>query len=192
MKFLFLDTETTGINPDINGLVEIAAEYHVDGKKVSQWNSKMFAKQQSPIVNLQALKVNKHSIKGLHSLPDEAVALAEFCEWVLGLDTKDLIIVGHNIQFDINFIKAALKKYGVEGFELISSTKTIDTVGLARVLMYAGKLDLGAVTSVHGANVGNLARALGVDLSNRTLHTATDDIAVTAEIYYKMVALIKG
>jgi len=192
MKFLFIDTETTGIKADSNGLVEIAAEYHVDGKKVAEWNEKMFAKQQAPLVNLQALKVNGHSVKGLHSLKDEAVELANFCEWLLKLDTKDLIIVGHNIQFDIDFIKAALRKYGVEGFELITSTKTIDTVGLARTLMFAGKLNMGTVTSVHGANVGNLARALGVDLTNRKLHGAKDDVAVTAEIFYKMVALIKG
>ena len=41
MNILFIDTETTGKNPERNSIIQIAAEYHEDGKKISDFNAKL-------------------------------------------------------------------------------------------------------------------------------------------------------
>lgn len=191
MKILFLDTETTGLDPAVNSMIEVAMEYHVDGKKIDEFTVQLFDKQSARQVDLNALKVNGQSINKLYALPDESKGVASLTEWLTKLDNKDLVIAGHNVEFDIKFVKATLNKYGITGFDQVVSGRTMDTHAIAKALIYAGKLDPVSVTGKPGTSVGNLAKALGIDLNGRELHSAKDDVSVTAEIFYKMIDLIK-
>src|SRR5690348_16006460 len=106
MNILFLDTETTGQDENKHQLVQIAAEYHVDGKCVAKFN-KRFAplKLQNTVVNLQALKYNGLGLKQLSSLGDPGLGVVEFGDFLLGLKSeKPIIVCGHNVDFDIRFI----------------------------------------------------------------------------------------
>ena len=189
MNILFIDTETTGTDPKKHGIIEIAAEFHVNGKKVSEFNTKFFGRNHQ--VSMGALKVNKGSIQGLLKLEAEEKGVVEFVDWLLALDSREPItICGHNVHFDISFIKALLDKYAIEEWDQAVSYRHLDTCSIGRFLIESGVLRTPIGKS--GANLSNVATCLGINLAGRSLHTAKDDVALTAEVYYKMLELVRG
>lgn len=187
-KILFLDLETTGLDPLTNSIVQIAAEYHIDGKKQDQF----FVEIKPPIsqdrlISLDALKVTKLNLnKIFNSGKDEGPALISFVDWVLSLDANKLSICGHNVHFDIAFMKNLFRRYNLNGWDNIISHRIEDTCSLARSLQKAGILPNSSVS------LGSLAELLNITIpENETLHNAKTDVRVTSEIYYKLINKLK-
>lgn len=188
-KILFIDLETTGTDNSKHMITEIAAEYHVDGKKVSDFYRLVKAvPQANTAISLEALKVTNKTLEEVLTIgEDEPKAVMEFLDWILKLDTKMMYICGHNVHFDIGFIKEALKKYRIELWDKVVSYRMEDTCSLARTLRKAGVLPEG------NSSLGNLANDLGIHpAKGEALHNAATDVRITAKIYYKLVKILKN
>lgn len=186
MNLLFVDVETTGLDNKKHGVVELAVELYKDGVKINEFNEHFFDKR-SP-VSLGALKVNKKTVAKLYESTLEDLSVMKFIDWLIALDLKGpTYICGHNVQFDVGFIKAMLAKYGVEDLEQIVGYKYLDTFTLASALILTGKLQ----TDNNATNLGAIAKGLGIDLSQYTLHTAKDDVRLTVDVFFKMLELLK-
>ncbi|MFQ7491483.1 MAG: PolC-type DNA polymerase III, partial [Lachnospiraceae bacterium] len=97
------------------------------------------------------------------------VVLPRFLEFV-----GDAILVAHNANFDVSFIKENAKRQGIP----VDFTY-VDTVGIARALLTGqSKYTLDAV-----------AKTLGISLENH--HRAVDDAECTAEIFVKFIEMLK-
>ena len=97
------------------------------------------------------------------------VVLPQFLEFV-----GDAILVAHNANFDVSFIKENAKRQGIP----VDFTY-VDTVGIARALLTGqSKYTLDAV-----------AKTLGISLENH--HRAVDDAECTAEIFVKFIEMLK-
>ena len=90
----------------------------------------------------------------------------EFCD--------GCIMVAHNADFDMSFIKKNCMRQGIE-----CNPTIVDTVGLARVLL----------SNLNRFKLDTVAKALGVSLDNH--HRAVDDAACTAEIFVKFITMLE-
>ena len=164
--FVVFDIETTGFSPVNNRIIEIGAVKVSKGEIVDRFST--FVNPDVPI---------PFEIEKLTGINDGMVIDAPLIEQVLPeflAFCGDAVLVAHNANFDMSFIKenAARQK-------LNRKFTYVDTVGIARVLLpHQAKHTLDAV-----------AKTLGVSLENH--HRAVDDAEATAEIFVKFIPMLK-
>ncbi len=163
--YVVFDLETTGFSPEKNKIIEFGAVKVKDGKILERFSE--FVNPQVPI---------PYHITQLTSITDDMVISADTIEDVLPrfLEfSKDCILVGHNVGFDIGFVRENAKRLGLE-----APHTTVDTLGLSRALLPGrAKYTLDAV-----------AKVLNVSLENH--HRAVDDAECTALIFIKEVPML--
>jgi len=127
---LYLDTETTGLDPNCHEIIEIAIlieevpENPNDlGKIIQTWERKI-----RPIhiraAHPKALEVNGYTPEAWEgSLP-----FADHADEIAGLLASASTLVGHNPTFDTNFLRSAFAR---EGLGIRIPYHQIDTVSLA-------------------------------------------------------------
>lgn len=191
MNILFLDVETTGTDPTKHTVIEVALEFHQNGKRVSNWGKK-FCPEGSYEIDIGALKVNNSMLGSFSSRGSEKLALEGFVDYLLGLPDESIILCGHNISFDIAFVEAWLRKFNILGLKKnIIDYRVLDTATIATFLQSVGILEIKRMS------LKNLAEELQVELPDykkatcQGLHNAVVDVRVTADVFYKMQELIK-
>lgn len=192
MNILFIDTETTGVDSEKHSIIEIGAALYVDGKLVKDFRIDMKPEEGSAL-SLEALQVNGNTISSLESKPDRSVGLTKFMEFILDLrrhyDGK-LFLCGHNVHFDLAFIKKLLRDYNIEEWDKVVSYRIIDTNTIGRFLVDTGVIHV-PENVPRGTGLENLALNLGIEVRGRKLHTALEDVKLTAEVYYAMQKLVE-
>ncbi len=189
MNILFIDTETTGLDSKSNSLIEIAAAYYVNGQRKTFFDEKCF--DQNAVVDMNALKINGKSIPDIRGFKSEEEGLRHFANFLVGLNSKEpLVICGHNVHFDVEFLKTRLAKYNIVGWDSAVSYRHLDTCVLSRFLLATGLLpvELGS----KGSSLKGLADALKIDTSDTKLHTALGDVELTAKVYFKLEGLFRA
>ncbi len=165
-EFVVFDIETTGFSPVNNRIIEIGA-VKVSGGEISDRFSS-FVNPDVPI---------PFEIEKLTGINDSMVMGAPFIEEVLPeflAFCKDAVLVAHNANFDMSFIKENALRQNIR-----RQFTYVDTVGIARILLpHQAKHTLDAV-----------AKTMGVSLENH--HRAVDDAEATAEIFVKFISLLK-
>jgi polyribonucleotide nucleotidyltransferase len=154
-ELVVIDVETTGTDPKMADLVEVAAVKVKGTKVVDRWST--FVNPGRPIVGNQMHGITDKDVKGAPSPKDGADQLLAF--------VGDAKIVGHNVGFDLGFIEAA--KGGGFRFE---PGRYLDTLVIARE-GYPG---------AESYKLGDLARFFGVDLTQS--HRALPDAEATANL----------
>lgn len=160
-EFVVFDIEATGLSPLNCKITEIGAVKVKNGEVLEVYNT--FVNPKIPI---------PPEIVELTSITDEMVAdarkidevLPEFLEFV-----GERLLIAHNANFDISFIRAAAKELNIP-FE----NAYLDTVGLSRFLnkeLKSHKLDV-------------LAKHYKLGEFNH--HRASDDAEVLSRIFFKM------
>jgi DNA polymerase-3 subunit epsilon len=116
----------------------------------------------------------------LTGLTDALVATAPRIESVLGSLMRfvgDAVLVGHNVGFDLAFLRAALERDGRGGF----SPTVVDTVALARRLVR---------DEVPDCRLGTLASRFRLD--HRPTHRALDDALATTDLLHLLLERAAG
>lgn len=168
MRQIFLDTETTGLNPESGDrIVEIGC--------IEMVSRRLTGETRHLYLNPER-KGNEEAIK-VHGLTDAFLAdkpkFAEVADDLLGfLEGAEIII--HNAAFDVGFLNAELRRLGRQPFHTVAA-KVTDTLLMARE-MFPGKAN----------NLDALCRRLEVDNTHRTLHGALLDAGLLAEVYIRL------
>lgn len=104
-KYVVIDTETTGLSPDYNSIIEISGLKVQDGIVTDEFSRlvKLNGDDEVPeyITQLTGISNDMLLAKGI----DEKAAIKDFISFV-GED----ILVGYNVNFDINFIYDTYKR----------------------------------------------------------------------------------
>lgn len=164
-KYVVFDLETTGFSPENNRIIEIGAVKVENGSIVDKFSA--FVNPQVPI---------PFKIEQLTSINDSMVMDAPLIETILPEFMnfcEGCVMVAHNADFDMSFIKANCKRLG-----LICDKTVVDTVSLARVLL----------PNLNRFKLDTVAKALGISLDNH--HRAVDDAGCTAEIFVKFIQML--
>jgi len=165
MRQIVLDTETTGLNPNLgHRLVEVAAiELH--DRKVSERSFHRYLNPEREI-DEGAASVHGLTLDRLQDEPKFAEIAPALLEFISG---AELII--HNAPFDMGFLNAELARAGLP----LLDNPVIDTLKVAKDL-HPGKKN----------NLNALCDRYMVDNSHRVLHGALLDTELLAEVYLAM------
>ena len=165
MRQIVLDTETTGLNPNLgHRLVEIAA-IELSDRKVSERSFHRYLNPERDI-DEGAASVHGLTLDRLQDEPKFAEIAPAFLEFISG---AELII--HNAPFDMGFLNAELVRAGLP----LLDNQVIDTLKVAKDL-HPGKKN----------NLNALCDRYMVDNSHRILHGALLDTELLAEVYLAM------
>lgn len=168
MRYVFLDTETTGLNPaQGHRIVEIAA-VEVSNRRLTGCH---FHRYLNPGRESDegALRVHGLTQEFLRDKPLFQEICAEFLAFI-----KDAEILIHNASFDVGFINHELDLIRFEPMQNYCLQVT-DTLALAKEL-HPGKRN----------NLDALCERYQIDNSHRTLHGALLDAELLAEVYLAM------
>ena len=165
-KYVVFDLETTGFSPEKNRIIEFGAVRVENGEITGRFSE--FVNPGIPI---------PYRITQLTGISDDMVIKADPIEKVLPRFlsfSEGCVLVGHNVGFDIGFVRENCRRQGFG-----CPYTTVDTLGIARAILPGhAKYTLDAV-----------AKILGVSLENH--HRAVDDAECTAGIFRKLLPMLK-
>lgn len=166
MREIVFDTETTGLDPANDRVIEIGCVELVNHIP----NGRVFHRFVNPgrPMSVGAFDVHGLSDEFLKDKPPFAAIADEFAEFIDGA-----VLIAHNAEFDVAFVNAEFARLNRPGLDVF---RVIDTLGLAR------RKHPGGPNSLDG-----LCNRYGVDLSQRTLHGALLDSNLLAEVYIELI-----
>ena len=170
LSYAVFDTETTGFSPERGDeIVSIGAVRVVNGRVRPQ---EVFDRLVDPRRSVPAASSAVHGITTdmVRGQPGLEQVLPQFARFV-----EDAVLVGHNVGFDMAFLRAREARTGVR-----LSSPVLDTL----------LLDAAVHPDHDGHSLEAIAGRLGVDVTAR--HTALGDALVTAEVFVRLLALLQA
>ena len=164
--YCVFDLETTGFSPKLEKITEIGIMKVKDGKVIDTFSS--FVNPEKPI---------PQRVVEVTNITDDMVRDAETIDKVLPkiLDfMKGSVLVAHNAEFDIGFLKHYAKELGYE-FDFTY----LDTLTLAQDIFYDFKT----------YKLGRIAKNLGIKVE--VAHRALDDVDTTVKVFNVMMKELK-
>ncbi len=164
VTFVVLDLETTGASPDTCAITEIGAVKVRGGEILGTFQT---------LVN-PGLPIPP-AITVLTGITEAMVVPAPKVGDVLGPFTRfvgDAVIVGHNVAFDLRFLRAAMDEHGYPRF----GNTVVDTCALARRLVRE---------EVPNCRLSTLADRFRT--GRRPTHRALDDAWATVEVLHALL-----
>ena len=159
--YCVFDLETTGFDPENDGITEIAACKVRNGEIIDEFTT--FVNPEKPIpFNVQELTHITDEM--VADAPKMSESVPKFLEFA-----KGCVFVAHNAHFDISFISNKAKKIGIEFKPYV-----IDT--------YEMSLEL--YNAVENHKLGTLVEYLGIPLEGA--HRAINDTRATAKMFIRM------
>ena len=164
-EFVVFDIETTGLFQTEDVILEIGAVIVKNGQELARFHTFAAPERRIPyaITNLTGIKDD--DVAAAPSQKDAVTAFLKF------MDNR--ILVAHNANFDVGFIRVACEKHAIP-----FDPCYIDTVTLARALL----------PQLKNHKLDTVAAHFGLDSFNH--HRATDDAAATAQIFSNMMKLL--
>ncbi len=169
MRQIVLDTETTGLEPNLgHRIIEIGGVEVINRKLTGRHFHKYINPERD--IDDGAFEVHGISRAFLEDKPLFAEVWEEFITFVQGAE-----LVIHNAPFDVSFLEYELKKVAGAPRSLASICSITDSLAVARRRHPGQKNNLDA-----------LCRRYQVDNSQRQLHGALLDAEILADVYLLM------
>lgn len=167
--FCVIDLETTGGNRNDDQITEVGAVKVQGGQCLGTFQTLVNPGRAIPP---QITVLTGLSDAVVCAAPRIGAVLPSLVEFV-----GDAVIVGHNVGFDIGFLRAACERHGREPL----GGTVIDTVALARRLVR---------DEVPDCRLGTLASRFRLD--HRPSHRALDDALATADLLHLLIERASG
>ncbi len=179
IRKLWLDFETGGLDPAVNGLTQMA--FIIEGEDgqildAGDFNIKPF---EGSVVEPAALKVTGKNYDDVMGYEDEAVVLKLFLEILkkhinpLSYD-ENFTVAGYNVAFDIGFLDAWMVRCNKKFFTYFNY-HSVDPLAIMRILRFEGE------TNLKSLKLSSVYEAIFNETFNA--HDALADITATREIY---------
>ncbi len=166
VDIVVIDTETTGLNPVKDEIIEIAAVKYLKDKDPETYNSFVSPKKEVP-----------HYIEYLtHITPEQLRNAPKICKVLQEFKNfaGDAVIVGQNTKFDLDFVNNKL----IEQNELPLLNPWWDTSELGRIYL----------PFISNHKLSTMCDEFGIDLTDA--HRAINDANATAELFFKLIDYI--
>ncbi len=168
MRQIVLDTETTGLDPNLgHRIIEIAAVEIVSRQLTGNHYHQYLNPERD--IDAGALAVHGIDLAFLQDKPRFRDIAETFLEYI-----ADAELIIHNAPFDVGFLNCELGLLDADGIETVCGA-VVDTLKMAKTL-HPGKRN----------NLNALCERYHVNHSHRTLHGALLDSELLAEVYLAM------
>ena len=169
MRQVVLDTETTGLEPELgHRIIEIGGVELVNRRLTDRRLHHYL--QPDREIDAGALEVHGITREFLQDKPRFAEVHADLLSFVSGAE-----VIIHNAPFDVAFLDSELARLGDPDLRLENHCRILDSLALARQLHPGQRNGLDA-----------LCRRYGIDSSARQLHGALLDAEILADVYLAM------
>ena len=166
-KFVVFDIETTGFSAVNDRIIEIGAVKVENGEIVDRYSTFVNPERPIPFEIEKLTGINDGMVVDAAVIED---ILPEFLEF-----SKDCIMVAHNAEFDMSFIKENCRR-----MDMLREFTVVDTLAMARSML----------PDLKNYKLDTVVEAVGGTLENH--HRAVEDAESTADIFVKFVARLKG
>lgn len=168
LTYVIVDIETTGLSPDTHEITEIGA-LKVQGSEIKDVFSRLIKpKLPIPAEITRLTGIDDEMVK---DAPDESEVLLQFLEFI-GPDT---VLVAHNVDFDLGFIKKHLA---------FVTEKEIRNLAVCTV-----KLSKFLLPALANHKLHTVAGHFHFEIANR--HRAMGDVELTFQVWSKFIQLLK-
>ena len=173
VRFIVLDSETTGLNPLTDRLITIGAVAMQDGDIILEdsFEAMLQVSRNTAAVTVHGI-TRDETAGGL----EESDALAKFLDYL-----QDGVIVGHHIGHDISTLNAGYQRHW--GFDLLN--RSLDTMDLTLHLEQSGAFD--GRERIREFTLDSLCELFEVIPHDR--HTAAGDAFITAQVFLRLLRL---
>lgn len=164
--YCVLDLETTGFSPKTEKITEIGIMKIKDGKLIDKFST--FVNPQKPIPPrvVQVTNITDDMVRDAETIDKVFPKMLEFIE--------GSVLVAHNAEFDINFLKHNARVLGYD-FDFTY----VDTLPLAQEIFPEYK----------SYKLGRIAKNLGIKVE--VAHRALDDVDTTVKVFNIMIEILK-
>ncbi|MFN6991206.1 MAG: PolC-type DNA polymerase III, partial [Fervidobacterium sp.] len=164
--YVIIDLETTGLNPRSDEIMEIGAVKAKNGEILDEFHT--FVKPSK--LNKKSLEITGITEEMLEAAPSIQEVIPNLLEFV-----KDSVIVAHNADFDVAFLKNTFAKYNTD-----FNPPYIDTLRLSQALLRNKLKSFSLDKLVDYFELGTFQH-----------HRALDDAKVTVYVFWKLIELAK-
>lgn len=195
MKILFLDTETTGTDPQAHGIIQIAGtidNVESDGKMLKPTTLEQFDLKCQPFrgkkIADEAMKLQGLTKADLEARrpPHQAYIdlIATFDKHIDRYNRADkFLLVGQNPKFDYDFMDAWFKDNSNKYFYAYVDYHLFDIAVFTTAFRLLGKLDL------PNTKLETVCKHFGITLN---AHDAMADMNATRTIFYAYCAILSS
>lgn len=189
MRFMWLDTETTGLETTDASAFELAFILVQNGVVICERDFYLNPLSETIKYNEDAGKIHGYTEEQIKAFPPEKEQVLKIVDFLQssvnlfkldGSRTEKLVIAGYNVEFDKKHLKALLARNGFNYDDYFIDTadvfEQVKRAGIQKALPYLPDRKLGTV-----------AKHLGVNLENA--HNALADIRATREVAKKLQQL---
>ncbi|MGN0291887.1 MAG: exonuclease domain-containing protein, partial [Lachnospiraceae bacterium] len=164
--YVVFDLETTGFSPNTCKIIEIGAVKVENGKITDRFSQFVNPKVPIPYKIEELTGIRDDMVVDAGTIEEILPDFMEFC--------KGAVMIAHNAEFDMSFIRKNCKDLGLECNHTVG-----DTVAMAHILLPA----------LNRYKLDTVAKALKISLENH--HRAVDDAECTAHIFVKFIEMLK-
>ncbi len=165
-EYVVFDLETTGLSNVHDRITEIGAVKISGGEVVDEFSTLVNPEQ---TISAKITRITGITNEMVREAPTIESILPSFVKF-----TKNCVLVAHNADFDIGFLRENMQKQG-----FYFDYQVLDTLKLSRQLL----------KNLKKYKLNSVAKALDVKLENH--HRAVYDARATAEIFIKLIQRMK-
>jgi len=191
IKLLYLDTETTGLDPTKNAIIQISGIIEINGEVVREFDFRL-RPHLDALIEQQALDANKITREELldpaRLEPIDAYKALKsiFLTYINKYDKEDkLYLVGQNVHFDYGFLLELWKRNGDMYLGSFIHYHKIDLIALTASLRVAGVFTKEKVPNL---KLSTLAPLFGLGEQS---HDSMSDIRQTRSIFLRILEKMK-
>lgn len=166
-EFVIFDVETTGLSSVYDTIIEIGAVKMKNGEVLEKFDK--FINPHHPLSE-QTINLTSITDEMVSAADDEDVVIKQFQDFY-----GDRPLCGHNVQFDVGFVNAALRRSGLSEI----TQPVVDTLEVSRLLH----------PEQNRHTLDSLAKKYNVSLEHH--HRANQDAEATGYLMYKLLDAFK-
>ncbi len=175
---IYIDKETTGLNPAVNGLTQMAFIIEDEDGNIVRQDSFDIRPFEGSVIEPAALKITGKSYDDVMSYEDEAVVLDRFLailrEYIKPTSYEEnFTIAGYNVAFDIGFLEAWMLRHNKKFFSYFNY-RSVDPLAFLRILDWYG------YTNLENYKLATVYKAIFDEELNA--HEALADIIATRKV----------
>lgn len=186
-KLLYIDIETTGLDPKTHGIIQLSGFMVIDGERSNDFNFTM-KPFKGDLVNADALKANSTTLEHIQAYREPETVYREFINIIARqcdkFNKKDkFFFVAYNSPFDSEFMRQWFLKNGDSYFGSWFWSPILCIMNLAGWKLMNKREEL------ENFKLGTVAEYLGIELDKNQLHDGMYDINLAYQVEQKLLGL---